>query len=87
MVKVSPEPESEKQSQKSTKSCNKEIENSDISSVITGKIIGPDYSPQDSKRVRFSNTPRRLARSASEVVEEKEEQEKNFITRFCKFFN
>ncbi len=87
MVKVAPLPESEKQSLKGTNSCNKEIENSDLSSAITGNIIGPNNSPKDQKRVKFSNTPKRLARSVSEVVEEKEKQEKNFITRFCKFLN
>jgi len=87
MVKVAPEPESEKQSQKSYKSCSKEIENSDLSSAITGKIIGPNNSPKDNKRVRFSTTPRRLARSVSEVIEEKEEQEKNVFTRFRKLLN
>jgi len=89
MAKVAPEPNNDEQSDKSTKSSTIAFENPELSSAITGKVIGPIDTlntlqlPDRDQRIKSSyQNHKRLPRSVSEVVEEKEKQEKNVITRF-----
>lgn len=87
MARVAPEVDSSEN--QSHKSSNKSIS---CSSALTGKEIGPNQCDTDvitvdeNKLIKSSYYTRRgrkhLPRSVSEVVEEKEKQEKNVFTRF-----
>ncbi|CAG2176766.1 unnamed protein product [Oppiella nova] len=75
---------------KSSSNSQLAFENLDLSSAITGKVIETNLSTtnlrltENDKPVKPKRKPRkRLARSVSEVVEEKEKRERNVISRFA----
>ena len=92
-TKVAPE-WSQSDEVKSAKSSNNNtllaFENSELSSAITGKVIETnDYSNKNinyTERNKPKRKPRkRIARSVSEVVEEKEKRERNMCSRMGNF--
>ena len=96
--RVAPE-SSQSEEIKSAKSSNDNsllaFENSELLSAITGKVIETNGDTNENLRLSKTNSnpkpkttsskPRkRIARSISEVVEEKRKQEKNVFRRFGK---
>ena len=95
-ARVAPE-SSQSEEIRSTKSSNNNsvlaFENHDLSSAITGKVIEANDNTNGSlrlsnpnvstKSIKPSGKPhKRIARSVSEVVEEKQKQERNVCSRF-----